>query len=131
MLRRQNQIERDFNTNKGILFFNLEQTLLKGQRMVHYHLMSDNFKVTSMKIWKDLPQSCISAHSKYNAAQAEKYWRVQSFTLKHKKPAARGVSNCKKTNKNNSNKCWTRKLGINSPGWHQKVFSWSQIERRF
>ena len=58
--------------------------------------MSDNFKVTSMKISKDMPQSCISVHSKYNAAQAEKYWRVWSFTLKHKKPAARGICNCKK-----------------------------------
>ena len=57
--------------------------------------MSDNFKVTSMKISKDMPQSCISVHSKYNAAQAEKYWRVWSFMLKHK-PAARGICNCKK-----------------------------------
>ena len=48
----QDQIKKGLVSIKDTLVVNLEQTLLKGQKMVSDHMMSANYKVALMTISK-------------------------------------------------------------------------------
>ena len=63
----QSQTERGFNI-KAMLVENLEETSIKGQRLIYDYMASKNVTIHEFSIPKEVKLSCKSAYSKYKAA---------------------------------------------------------------
>ena len=64
----QSQTERGFNINKAMLVENLEETSIKGQRLLYDYMASKNVTIHEFIIPKEITLPCKSAYSKYKAA---------------------------------------------------------------
>ena len=64
----QSHTERGFNIKKTILVENLEETFIKGQRLLYDYMASKNVTIFDFNIPKELTLSCKSAYSKHKAA---------------------------------------------------------------
>ena len=64
----QSQAERGFNINKAMLVENLEETSIKGQRLLYNYMASKNVTIHEFIIPKEVTLSCKSACSEYKAA---------------------------------------------------------------
>ena len=64
----QSRTERGFNINKAMLVENLEETSIKGQRLLYDYMASKNVTIHEFIIPKEITLPCKSAYSKYKAA---------------------------------------------------------------
>ena len=64
----QIQTGHGFNINKAMLVENLEETSIKGQRLLCVYMTSKNVTIHKFIIPKEVTLSCKSAYSKYKAA---------------------------------------------------------------
>ena len=64
----QSQTERGFNINKAMLVENLEETSIKGQRLLYDYMASRNVTIHEFIIPREVTLSRKSAYCKYKAA---------------------------------------------------------------
>ena len=65
----QSAVERGFNINKHLLVENLNETSMKGQRLIYDYFTSLNVKLHEYIIPKELLFSCKQAHARYEEAR--------------------------------------------------------------
>ena len=64
----QSQTERGFNINKAMMVENLEETSIKGQRLLYDYKASRNVTIHEFVIPREVTLSCKSAYCKYKVA---------------------------------------------------------------
>ena len=94
----QSQTERRFNINKAMLVENLEETSIKGQRLLYDYMASKNVTIYEFIILKEVTLSCKSACSKDKTAmESAKAETVSESCEKKRKILIGEIANVKRS----------------------------------
>ena len=94
----QSQTKRGFNINKATVVENLEETSIKGQRLLYDYMASINVPIYEYIIPKELTLSCKSAYSIYKAAmESARAETVNKSREKNRKILIDEIANAKRS----------------------------------